>query len=410
MTLRGWGYIGLLALTLFVAFATGVREIFWVVLFLAMLLALAAISVLLAAFSLTCRQRLLTNSIKRLDDVSLEVTLSGFLVFPALADFGIMAPKSGKTGRKQKFTIKQASMTRLSLRMGYFKESFSMEIACDHRGLWKSVPHRIRVYDAFGIFSLPLLRPGAVSDPTEALAVYPQLHDLEIDPDTPKFTTDSSSLRVSVADFGDSYAGVRAYHQGDSLKRIHWVQTARTHELQTRQYEISSEPYVLLVMDTGTHSDKVDDYADIATETAATLAQFYMLGGQTVRLMMLGNPDMPHGDLDLPVISEADFEEAYDQLVMAPFAKLEDKLDMSQMRIDNAGQLQAAYVITDRFSDELFSTLNDMAMRRCETSFVMPFPDGDENKLPNLEGTMIKLIGIPKPEEIGDRLGGGLRR
>ena len=135
-----------------------------------------------------------------------------------------------------------------------------------------------------------------------------------------------------------------------------------------------------------------------------------MLGGQTVRLMMLGNPDMPHGDLDLPVISEADFEEAYDQLVMAPFAKLEDKLDMSQMRIDNAGQLQAAYVITDRFSDELFSTLNDMAMRRCETSFVMPFPDGDENKLPNLEGTMIKLIGIPKPEEIGDRLGGGLRR
>ena len=42
MTIRGIGYLGLLALTLFLAFATGIREIFWIVLFLTLLLALAA--------------------------------------------------------------------------------------------------------------------------------------------------------------------------------------------------------------------------------------------------------------------------------------------------------------------------------------------------------------------------------
>lgn len=409
MTLRGIGYLGLLALTLFLAFATGVREIFWVVLFLALLLALAAVSVLLASVSITCRQKLLTSSIKRLDDVSLEVTLSGFLLFPALADFGIMAPKSAQ-GNKVKFSTRHASMTRLSLPMGFFRESFSMEIACDHRGLWKTIPHRMRVYDAFGIFSLPLLRPGAISDPTEALAVYPQLHGLEMDLDAPQFTTDSSSLRVSVADFGDSFAGVRAYRQGDSMKRIHWVQTARTRELQTRQYEISSEPYVLLLLDAGTHCDRTDDYADIATECAATLAQFYIASGQTVRLMVMDNADVQWGDLDLPLVGEEDFEEAYGHLVEILFAKREEPLDVSQMRIDNAGQLQAAYVISDRYSDELFSLLNDLALRRCHTTYVMPQPDNDEKALPNLEGTMVKLIAIPKPEEIGDRLGGGLRR
>lgn len=409
MTVRGWGYLGLLALTLFLAFATGVREIFWVLLFLVLLLVLAAVSVLLAALSLTCRQQLLVNSIKRTDDVSLEVTLSGFLVFPALADFGIMAPQSPANGRV-KFSKRDAAMTRLSLRMGYFKESFSLEVACDHRGLWKTIPHRMRVYDAFGIFSLPLLRPGAISGPDEPLAVYPMLHPLEMDVDAPKFTTDSSSLRVSVADYGDSYAGVRGYRQGDSLKRIHWVQTARTHELQTRQYEISSEPYVLVLLDAGTHCPQVDGYADIATEAAATLAQYYVYSGQTVRLMMVGNPAMPYGDLDLPVIGEDDFEAAYDQLVELPFAHMSEKLDMSEVRIDSAGQLQAAYIISDRYSDELFSLLNDMAQRRCNTNFVMPLPSGDEKTLPDLEGTMVKLVAIPKPEEISERLGGGLRR
>ncbi len=409
MTVRGWGYIGLLALTLFLAFATGVREIFWVLLFLVLLLALAAVSVLLAALSITCRLQLASSHVQRREDVSLEVTLSGFLIFPALADFGIMSPQSGENGRVR-FSLKKAAMTRLSLRMGYFKETFSIETPCDHRGLWKTIPRRMRVYDAFGIFSLPLLRRGSLSGPGEPLAVYPNLHSLEMDVDAPKFTTDSSSLRVSVADYGDSYAGVRSYREGDSLKRIHWVQTARTHELQTRQYEISSEPYVLVLLDAASHCPQVDDYADIAAEAAAALAQYYVVSGQTVRLMIVGNPALPYGDLDLPVFGMDDFAEAYDQLMAAPFARLDEKLDMSEVRIDNAGQLQAAYVISDRYSDELFSLLNDMAQRRCNTNFVMPLPAGDEKALPDLEGTMVKLTAILKPEEISERLGGGLRR
>lgn len=409
MTIRGIGYFGLLALTLFLAFATGIREIFWIVLFLTLLLALAAVSVFLASFCITCRQRLLTRSIKRLDDVSLEVTLSGFLLFPALVDFGIMAPQSSRR-KRVRFSTRHAAMTRLSLPLGPFRESFSMEIACDHRGLWKTIPHRIRVYDAFGIFSLPLLRPGAITEPAGELAVYPQLHPLEMDVDAPQFTTDSSSLRVSVADFGDSFAGVRTYRQGDSMKRIHWVQTARTRELQTRQYEISSEPYVLLVLDAGIHCGRVDDYADIATECAATLAQFYAASGQNVRLLVTGASGMEQDTWDVPITGEADFQDAYDRLVTVAFTRQEDKLDMAQLRVDNAGQLQAAYVISDRYSDELFSLLHDLALRRCDTTYIMPQPDNNEDALPDLEGTMIKLIAIPRPEEISDRLKGGMRR
>lgn len=408
MTKRGIGYIGLLALTLFVAFASGVREIFWVAIFLTLLLVLAAVSVSLASFSITCKQQLVTRVIKRLDDVSLEITLKGFLLFPALLDFGIMAPKS-QTNGVFKFSIRKATMTRLSLPLGPFRESFSLEIACDHRGLWKTIPHRVRVYDAFGIFCLPLLRPGAVADPVESLLVYPQLHPLELDVDAPKFTTDSSSLRVSVADFGDSYAGVRTYRAGDSMKRIHWVQTARTRELQTRQYEISSEPYVLILLDAGTHCDRTDDYADIATECAAALAQVYVAGGQIVRLLVVGNPEMAE-DMDLPVTGMDDFAEAYDLLVEVPFSKQEGALDMTNLRLDNAGQLQAAYFISDRYSDEIFSRLNDLASNRCDTTLVMPHPDNKEEDLPNTDGMMIKLIAVPKPEEISERLGGGFRR
>ncbi len=405
MTKRGIAYIGLLALTLFVAFASGASEIFWVTLFLALLLVLSALSVLLAAVSISCREKLATRSVKRMDEASIDITLTGFLVFPALLDFGIMAPKSRING-SLKFSIRKATMTRLSLPLGFFRETFSLEMVCNHRGEWATIPHRARVYDAFGLFCLPILRPHAVKDPEEALRVYPQIPSLEAAAQVPKFTTDSTSTRISVADFGDSYAGIRAYRPGDTMKRIHWVQTARTRELQTRQYEISSEPYVLVLIDTGTHTSKIDPFADIATEAAAALIQMYVTGGQFVRLMIVGNPaagdtvDMTIGDMD-------EFEEAYDYLMAVSFAKTPGALDIDSLRIGNAGQLQAAYFISDRYSNDIFSRLNDLAINRCDTAYVMPLPNRKEETIPNVDGMMVKLVTVPSPEEISERLGGG---
>ncbi|MGI6264901.1 MAG: DUF58 domain-containing protein [Acutalibacteraceae bacterium] len=408
MTKRGIGYFGLLALTLFLAFATGVREILWVVLFLSLLLGLAAVSVLLASVSIKVRQQLYKTAIVREEELSLEITLSGFLLFPALLDFGIMAPQTAWGKKKARFQMRHSSMTRLSLPLGWFRETFSLEIGGKHRGLWDTVPHRIRVYDAFGIFSLPLLRPKAVVDPPKALAVYPQVHPLEMETQVPRFTTDSSSLRVSVADQGDSYAGVRTYRPGDSMKRIHWVQTIRTRELQTRQYEISSEPYVLVLMDTATRSRMVDDVADIATETAATLAQYYVVGGQIVRLLAVGNPQSE--EVDMPVGSNDELEQSYDTLMEIPFGKLDEPLDVSGLHLGNGGQLQAAYVISDRYSEDLRLVMTGLAQNRCDTTLVMPLPDQNEDVLPDLDGSSVKLAAIRKPDEILERLGGVLKR
>lgn len=80
--------------------------------------------------------------------------------------------------------------------------------------------------------------------------MYPRLYELEAEiPSLPTSADYSENLPVT-ADHGDSFAGTRLYRDGDSLKRIHWIQSVRTRELYTRQYEISTEQYALLVLDT----------------------------------------------------------------------------------------------------------------------------------------------------------------
>ena len=51
-----------------------------------------------------------------------------------------------------------------------------------------------------------------------------------------------------------SPSSVRAYVEGDSLKKVHWKLTMRKRELIVRQYEEAARPDTLIIMDCGTIS------------------------------------------------------------------------------------------------------------------------------------------------------------
>lgn len=64
-------------------------------------------------------------------------------------------------------------------------------------------------------------------------------------------SNDYNESSFVTADHGESFAGTRQYRDGDSLKRIHWIQTIRTREIYTRQYELATQQLTLLLLDTG---------------------------------------------------------------------------------------------------------------------------------------------------------------
>jgi uncharacterized protein (DUF58 family) len=49
---------------------------------------------------------------------------------------------------------------------------------------------------------------------------------------------------------GDEFYALRAYEEGDDLRKIHWPTSARIDELVVRQEELLAEPRVLIILDT----------------------------------------------------------------------------------------------------------------------------------------------------------------
>lgn len=114
----------------------------------------------------------------------------------------------------------------------YHKLKRRYPIRCLQRGYFTFGPTRIRSGDLFGIFYREMEIKKA-----DYLMVYPKIVPLE------KLGIPSNQpvgeIRTRRHIFEDPILtlGVRDYHFGDSLKRIHWKTTARLGQLQTKVFE-----------------------------------------------------------------------------------------------------------------------------------------------------------------------------
>ncbi len=114
----------------------------------------------------------------------------------------------------------------------YYRVRKRYRLQCRQRGYFTFGPAHLRSGDIFGLFS----RESEVRDIDE-LIVYPRVLPLQ----TPGIPSNQpqGDIRTRSHLFQDPVLtlGVRDYHPGDSLKRIHWKATARLGELQTRVFE-----------------------------------------------------------------------------------------------------------------------------------------------------------------------------
>ena len=150
---------------------------------------------------------------------------------------------------------------------GLDERRWTARAVCRRRGLFKLGPVRVLTGDPFGIFQ------GSVTYPSEtSFVVYPPLIDLPGLP-MPAGTasgTSRSSLR-SLHVTTDAY-GIRDYEPGDSLHRIHWLSSARTGELRSKEYDLepSGNLWIILDLDAAVHAgedeESTEEYAvNIAT-------------------------------------------------------------------------------------------------------------------------------------------------
>ncbi len=104
--------------------------------------------------------------------------------------------------------------------------------------------------------------------------------------------------RRSLFEDPSRFLGVRDYHAGDSLRRIHWRATARSGRLQVKLFEPSVLEGVILAVEMGKNAyplaplapveTGVDPVVELAVTAAASIAEFVLSNGQSVGLISNG--------------------------------------------------------------------------------------------------------------------------
>ena len=407
MTKLVFGFLIFFALSLLAACATGLSEIFYLVFLIGILMAFAFASALAGVFVLQTCQTISSLSVIRGNSLNLKVTFKGFKLLPVTASIYFCMP-DGKTCICAAFLF------------GSDKSFDYNHLPCPHRGLWKAGIAKVKFSDVFGFFALPL--PRSSMPKMQSVTVYPVLQELTGVPLPPVPSMDYSEINPVVSDQGDSFSDTRLYRDGDSLKRIHWKMTVRTKQLYTRQYEMSIDRMVVILIDTSAcptdSAEAALGYADMATECAAALALYYVNGGHAVRILPSGDPN--GGVL---IRTPGEFGTAYTLLATVPFNTGSSALEAVSGLMGNLPSISAFHVVAHEPASELIDSLSGTASSQRQISIIYPSKDiaysadsADSSNTGSPQAadstdTMrqdMRLIPISQPRDIAERLGGCL--
>ena len=401
MTGRGVGFLIISALFLLAGLATGYREIFLVVLCLALVLLYSFITALWGALALRAGQAVSHLSAVREESVRFRMQVHGLALLPVLVkawvrlpDFALLSAPGAVSGG---FVLRETLLLTGPLSR---QNELALTVYCPHRGVWHIGVERLRAQDIFGFFSFPLLKRHRPAVMEARLTVYPAIAELTGELQPPLMSMEYSENTLVTADHGDSFSGTRQYRDGDSLKRIHWIQSVRTRQLYTRQYDISAEQMSVVLVDSilppGANPTGC---ADMSTECAASLLCFYLMHGLPVRLFC------PWSGLDQSANSMEDFQPLYGSLAALPFSIQPLAFDPAVLTDAALGPLRSLHIITDRLSHELLDTLRALTVRRCPVTCIIP-PHLEAGPLAqHAQEVGVQLVSILQPEDIAVKLG-----
>jgi uncharacterized protein (DUF58 family) len=135
-------------------------------------------------------------------------------------------------------------------------------------------------------FPFGLIRCRSTLETTGRVIVWPKPH--QIDDASMHALSRSSAAQRSVASTGSEGepAGVRPYRRGDSIRHVHWQQTARHDRLMVRERTAVESKQCEIRLDTRTRSYRDGSHFDLAVERVAGLMDVGLLQKVAVRLQV----------------------------------------------------------------------------------------------------------------------------
>lgn len=209
----------------------------------------------------------------------------------------------------------------------FVQRSFRHVIQCPHRGVYEAGVTKISAKDMFGLFTLSRRSQSRLLR-VEVLPRVPRTEEMELKAVDmgPECLARSSEDTASPSD-------VRAWQDGDSLKKVHWKLSMRRREVMVRTYEESARPDTLILPDLSEVTalkDQQLNVEDCILESCLGAAKAQLEAGYPVRMpLTCANPSELAGQsaADLPGFVDAlirvrfDSPFAYEKVLMQMMAR-----------------------------------------------------------------------------------------
>ena len=169
-------------------------------------------------------------------------------------------------------------------------DSASYRLPADRRGVFTIGPLEAERSDPFG-----LARRSSAIAPVAELTVYPRIDRVRPLPDSPGRDRHHTTPRAAAVGLtGEDFYALRAYQQGDDLRRVHWPSTARRDEIMIRQNEVPWQGRATIVLDIRARLH-TDASLEAAVSAAASVITACWQHGSVVRLVTTDGVDSGFG-------------------------------------------------------------------------------------------------------------------
>lgn len=352
------------AALLVAALSTGNAIFFGAALLVAALIASGFLGVLWAAKTLRVTAGMTERTVQRGEDVALEIGVKygGFIPIAPLT----VEIAAGPDRPAQLLKLEGVPGSARKLTLNYHAA---------HVGVTTPGVRRVIITDLLGLFTVEKTPPEAGGE----LIVLP----LPFDVGALTYAAGDSGTESMARASEDitSPSDVRAYQQGDAMKKIHWKLSMRKQELMVRRFEAPVMPDALILLDCSTPPRTADDSAqldlrDALLETAASVMQQNIQTDHPAKLPIHGDhPIELDKGMGMPVILEA--------LARVDFTA-PDKFDrMLLLEIQRMRKVGCTVVVSARLNSRMVDVM--IAMRRMGPYmrlYLITFDPEDRTKLP----------------------------
>ena len=353
------------------ALSMGNRTYLLISIIIALAWVFSYVSVQLAEKSVKVRNGLSGTKVNRGEVVSMEIAVSHTSPLP-------IAP----VALRMRATSNTPAGTIHLTQLGKRRQRVVHKFAADHVGAMFPGVDSYVVSDVFGFFKHEHEPPTAGQE----LLVLPV--PFEVEPLT--FAAGDMGVETMKRAMEDpsSPSDIRAWQQGDPLKRIHWKATARKRELMVRQFEEPALPDALVLLDTsaphlteGWPEEKRAFIKDALLETAASVVNCQIRQDNPVRMPIVGERPMEYSSrMGLPVLLE--------ELARCTFNETERFERVVMMQLAELRKTGAVVIITSRLTSALVELLVRMKRMGPNVRLYLVTCDPDEAAVAPLVGRM----------------------